>query len=86
MAIGGTVIARDGERVEGYDEAPVNAHMKTRDIVIEVCFDYNHELPRVIDNNGHAHVEGANQPLCKGSYNDDTLERKIYQVARETAA
>lgn len=36
VAIGGTVIARDGERVEGYDEAPVNAHMKTRDIVIEV--------------------------------------------------
>lgn len=36
VAIGGVVIARDGERVEGYDEAPVNAHMKTRDILIEV--------------------------------------------------
>ena len=36
VAIGGVVIARDGERVEGYDEAPVNAHMKTRDIHIAV--------------------------------------------------
>ena len=36
VAIGGVVIARDGERVEGYDEAPVNAHMKTRDIHIDV--------------------------------------------------
>ena len=36
IAMGGVVIARDGERVEGYDEAPVAAHMKTRDIVIEV--------------------------------------------------
>jgi glutamate N-acetyltransferase/amino-acid N-acetyltransferase len=36
VAIGGVTIARDGERVEGYDEAPVNAHMKTRDILIEV--------------------------------------------------
>ncbi len=36
IAIGGVVIARDGERVEGYNEAPVTAHMKTRDIVIEV--------------------------------------------------
>jgi len=36
VAIGGVTIARDGERVEGYDEAPVVAHMKTRDIVIEV--------------------------------------------------
>ncbi len=36
VAIGGVVIAKDGERVESYDEAPVAAHMKTRDIVIEV--------------------------------------------------
>lgn len=36
VAIGGVVIAKDGERVEGYDEAPVVAHMKTRDILIEV--------------------------------------------------
>lgn len=36
VAIGGVVIARDGERVADYDEAPVNAHMKTRDIHIEV--------------------------------------------------
>ncbi len=36
VAIGGVVIAKDGERVEGYDEAPVVAHMRTRDITIEV--------------------------------------------------
>ncbi|MDX2095152.1 MAG: bifunctional glutamate N-acetyltransferase/amino-acid acetyltransferase ArgJ [Alphaproteobacteria bacterium] len=36
VSIGGVVIARDGERVEGYDEAPVAAHMKTRDIRIAV--------------------------------------------------
>ena len=36
VAIGGVVIAKDGERVEGYDEAPVTAHMKTRDIHITV--------------------------------------------------
>lgn len=36
VAIGGVVIAADGQRVEGYDEAPVNAHMKTRDIHIAV--------------------------------------------------
>ncbi len=36
IAIGGVTIARDGERVEGYDEAPVAAHMKTRDICISV--------------------------------------------------
>ena len=36
VAIGGVVIARDGERVSGFDEAPVAAHMKTRDIQIAV--------------------------------------------------
>jgi glutamate N-acetyltransferase/amino-acid N-acetyltransferase len=36
VAIGGVVIAKDGERVEAYDEAPVTAHMKTRDIRIDV--------------------------------------------------
>ena len=36
IAIGGVTIARDGERVAQYDEAPVAAHMKTRDIRIEV--------------------------------------------------
>ncbi|MES2985414.1 MAG: bifunctional glutamate N-acetyltransferase/amino-acid acetyltransferase ArgJ [Pseudomonadota bacterium] len=36
VSIGGVVIAREGERVAGYDEAPVVAHMKTRDIVIAV--------------------------------------------------
>ena len=36
VAIGGVVIAAEGERVEGYDEAPVTAHMKTRDIHIAV--------------------------------------------------
>ncbi|MFZ4540507.1 MAG: bifunctional glutamate N-acetyltransferase/amino-acid acetyltransferase ArgJ [Rickettsiales bacterium] len=36
VAMGGIVIAADGERVEGYEEAPVTAHMKTRDIRIDV--------------------------------------------------
>ncbi len=36
VAIGGVVIAKEGERVASYDEAPVAAHMKTRDIRIEV--------------------------------------------------
>lgn len=36
ISIGGVVIAKDGERVEGYDEVPVAAHMKTRDIQIQV--------------------------------------------------
>ncbi len=36
IAMGGVVIAKDGERVEEYDEAPVAAHMKTRDIHIDV--------------------------------------------------
>ena len=36
VAIGGVTIAKDGERVHGYDEAPVVAHMKTRTIHIAV--------------------------------------------------
>ena len=36
VSIGGAVIAEKGERVEAYDEAPVAAHMKTRDIRIAV--------------------------------------------------
>lgn len=36
VAIGGVVIAKDGERVSNYDEKPVAAHMKTRDILIDV--------------------------------------------------
>jgi glutamate N-acetyltransferase/amino-acid N-acetyltransferase len=36
VAIGGVVIAKDGERVEEYDEAPVAAHMKGREIAIDV--------------------------------------------------
>ena len=36
ITIGGVTIAREGQRVEGFDEAPVAAHMKTRDIQIEV--------------------------------------------------
>lgn len=36
IAIGGVTIARDGERVADYDEAPVAAHMKTRNIDIDV--------------------------------------------------
>jgi len=36
VSIGGVVIAEKGERVANYDEAPVAAHMKTRDIHIAV--------------------------------------------------
>jgi glutamate N-acetyltransferase/amino-acid N-acetyltransferase len=36
VAIGGTVIAREGERVPDYDEGPVAAHMAGRDILVEV--------------------------------------------------
>ena len=36
IGIGGVVVAKDGQVVPGYDEAPVNAHMKGSDIVIEV--------------------------------------------------
>jgi glutamate N-acetyltransferase/amino-acid N-acetyltransferase len=36
VSIGGITIAEHGERVANYDEAPVAAHMKTRDIHIEV--------------------------------------------------
>ncbi|MFZ4126011.1 MAG: bifunctional glutamate N-acetyltransferase/amino-acid acetyltransferase ArgJ [Rickettsiales bacterium] len=35
VSIGGVLIASKGERVAQYDEAPVTAHMKTRDIHIE---------------------------------------------------
>lgn len=35
IAIGGIEVAKDGQVVPGYDEAPVTAHMKGRDIVIE---------------------------------------------------
>lgn len=34
--IGGVAVARDGARVEGYDEAPVAAHMKGQEIVVTV--------------------------------------------------
>jgi glutamate N-acetyltransferase/amino-acid N-acetyltransferase len=36
IAIGGTIIAEQGERVEGYDEAPVRAHMEGHNIDITV--------------------------------------------------
>ena len=36
IAIGGTVIAQNGDRVDDYDETPVVAHMKTRHINIDV--------------------------------------------------
>lgn len=36
VAIGGTVIAEQGQPRDGYDEAPVAAHMKGREILIEV--------------------------------------------------
>ncbi|MFO0998396.1 MAG: bifunctional glutamate N-acetyltransferase/amino-acid acetyltransferase ArgJ [Alphaproteobacteria bacterium] len=36
VRIGGVEVARKGMRVTGYDEAPVNAHMKGREIDLEV--------------------------------------------------
>ncbi|MBM3536865.1 MAG: bifunctional glutamate N-acetyltransferase/amino-acid acetyltransferase ArgJ [Alphaproteobacteria bacterium] len=36
LGIGGILIARNGEPVTGYDEAPVTQHMKGRDVVIEI--------------------------------------------------
>jgi glutamate N-acetyltransferase/amino-acid N-acetyltransferase len=36
IAIGGVVIAENGERVRGYNEAPVVRHIKGRDILLEV--------------------------------------------------
>jgi len=36
IAIGGVQIAKNGEPVDGYDEAPVTAHMQGRDIEIDI--------------------------------------------------
>ncbi len=36
ISIGGVVVAKDGQRVDGYDETPVAAHIKGRDIKILV--------------------------------------------------
>jgi glutamate N-acetyltransferase/amino-acid N-acetyltransferase len=36
ISIGGVEVARNGQRVPGYDEAPVAEHMKGREILIEV--------------------------------------------------
>jgi glutamate N-acetyltransferase/amino-acid N-acetyltransferase len=36
ISIGGVRVAKDGQIAEGYDEAPVTAHMKGTDIVFEV--------------------------------------------------
>jgi len=36
ISIGGVEVAKDGQVVPGYDETPVNAHMKGKDILVEV--------------------------------------------------
>jgi len=36
IAIGGVQIAKNGEPVGGYDEAPVTAHMQGRDVEIDI--------------------------------------------------
>ena len=36
ISVGGTWMAREGELVPGYDEAPVTAHMQGREVVIQV--------------------------------------------------
>lgn len=57
-----------------------------KDVVLTVCMEYNHDtLPIVKESDtGHAWLEGGNVPYCNGAM--DTLERKIYQTAAETAA
>ena len=53
ISIGGITIAKQGEPVEGYDEAPVTAHMKGQQIDIEIdigqpdgCLLYTSPSPR----------------------------------------
>ena len=36
ISIGGVAVARDGRPVAGYDEAPVAAHMKGREVAIDI--------------------------------------------------
>lgn len=47
IAMGGVVIAKDGERVEDYDEAPVAAHMKGQNIDITVNLNIGSGKARV---------------------------------------
>ena len=47
ISIGGTVIAQNGDRVDDYDETPVAAHMKTRDIHIDVDLGLGHGQAQV---------------------------------------
>ncbi len=47
IAIGGVVIARDGERVADYDEAPVAEHMKGQNIDIHVSLGVGNGRGRV---------------------------------------
>ena len=47
ISIGGTVIAQNGDRVDEYDETPVAAHMKTRDIHIDVDLGLGHGQAQV---------------------------------------
>ncbi len=42
IAIGGVQVAKDGQIAEGYDEAPVAAHMKGTDILFEVDIGVGH--------------------------------------------
>ena len=47
MSIGGILIAADGARVDGYDEAPVAAHMAGDSIAIEVTVGGGAGTPRI---------------------------------------
>ena len=47
ISIGGTMIAQNGDRVDDYDETPVAAHMKTRDIHIDVDLGLGHGQAQV---------------------------------------
>lgn len=47
IAFGGVIVARDGYRVESYDEAPVNDHLKGRDVRIDVDLGLGQGTARV---------------------------------------
>ena len=47
VTIGGTLVAKDGARVQGFDEAPVAAHMKGQDIRITLDLHLGKGVARV---------------------------------------
>ncbi|MEM7570928.1 MAG: bifunctional glutamate N-acetyltransferase/amino-acid acetyltransferase ArgJ [Pseudomonadota bacterium] len=47
IAFGGVMVARDGMRVEGYDETPVAAHLKGREVHVEIALGLGEGVARV---------------------------------------